>query len=158
MFDLGDRVCYPMFGVGTIQGIERRQVLGEWEEYYTLQFLHDRMTVFVPVKKAEEAGLRHLADVADCEQVIRQLASPAALEENTNWNKRYRENLDKLRRGDIFSTADVVQSLLSRDRERGLSAGERRMYLTARRVLITELSLSSGRDEKELLPLLEGRE
>ena len=156
MLSVGDRVCYPMFGVGIIEGIEKRQVLGKWEDYYILQFLHDRMTVFVPVEKACEAGLRYLADPADCERVIRQLASPIAFEENANWNKRYRENLDKLRQGDIFSTADVVQSLLCRERERGLSAGERRMYLTARRVLLTELALSSGRAEQELLPLLEG--
>lgn len=155
MFDLGDRVCYPMFGIGIIEGIEKRQVLGEWEEYYILQFLHDRMTVFVPVKKAEDAGLRYLADREDCLQVIRQLTDPPALEGNANWNKRYRENLDKLRRGDIFSTADVVQSLAWRERERGLSSGERRMYLTARRVLIEELTLSGSGEERELLSLLE---
>lgn len=148
MFSVGDPVCYPMFGVAVIAGIERRQVLENWEEYYILQFLHDRMTVLVPVEKSRTTGLRLPSSREDCEKLILRLREKRPPPDQTNWNKRYRENLEKLRRGDIFSVGDVVISLMLRDRERGLSSGERRMFQTARRILLEEFNLVWGREEE----------
>lgn len=76
--------------------------------------------------------------------------------ESDNWNQRYRDNLDKLRIGDIFSVAEVVKCLIRREKEKGLSAGERKMFLTARQVLLAELTASSGKEETEFLPLVGG--
>ena len=75
-------------------------------------------------------------------------------EESDNWNQRYRDNLDRLRSGDIMVVADVVKCLMKRDRDRGLSAGERKMYLTARQVLVAELAAATETDESHFLPLV----
>ena len=104
--------------------------------------------------KAELVGLRSLADEKTCQKVIDFLKTDDCSTESDNWNQRYRDNLDKLRGGDIMVVADVVKCLMRRDRERGLSAGERKMYLTARQVLVAELAASTTRNEQEFLPLV----
>ncbi len=156
MFQIGDLVCYPMHGVGVVEAIEEQQVLGESKQYYMLRFVMGRMNAMVPVDSAEGVGLRPLVDKQSCDQVVKFLETEDCSEESDNWNQRYRENLDKLRLGDIFSVADVVKCLIRRDRDKGLSAGERKMYLTARQVLVAELAASSGREESEFLPLVGG--
>ncbi|MDO4565533.1 MAG: CarD family transcriptional regulator [Clostridia bacterium] len=156
MFQVGELVCYPMHGVGVVEAIEEQTVLGESAQYYQLRFVMGRMTAMVPVKTAESVGLRRLVDLKTCEEVVSFLREGDCSSESENWNQRYRENLDKLRGGDIFTVADVVKCLMCRDKAKGLSAGERKMYLTARQVLIAELAAASGREESEFLPLVGG--
>ena len=156
MFDVGDLVCYPMHGVGVVESIEEQTVLGETARYYMLRFVMGRMTAMVPVDSADGVGLRALSDRNSCEQVVAFLSQDGCAAESDNWNQRYRDNLDKLREGDIFAVADVVKCLIRRDKEKGLSAGERKMYLTARQVLVAELAAASGREESEFLPLVGG--
>lgn len=154
MFQIGDPVCYPMHGVGVVEAIEEQTILGETAQYYRLRFAIGRMTAMVRVENAERVGLRRLADPVTCEHVLRFLREGECSEESDNWNQRYRDNMDKLRAGDIQTVADVVKCLMLRDRARGLSAGERKMYLTARQVLVAELAASLGREEAEFLPLV----
>lgn len=156
MFQIGDLVCYPMHGVGVVEAIEERSILGEQMQYYMLRFVMGRMTAMVPVATAESVGLRALVDEEVCAKVVDYLKSDDVMDESDNWNQRYRDNLDKLRIGDIFSVAEVVKCLIRRDREKGLSAGERKMYLTARQVLLAELTASSGKEEDEFLSLVGG--
>ena len=156
MFQIGDMVCYPMHGVGVVESIEEQTVLGESAKYYMLRFVMGRMTAMVPVSTAEAVGLRKLVCADECSRVVAFLLEDGCSDESENWNQRYRDNLNKLRVGDIFGVADVVKCLIRRDREKGLSAGERKMYLTARQVLIAELAASSGKEESEFLPLVGG--
>ncbi len=156
MFDVGDLVCYPMHGVGVVESIEEQSVLGETARYYMLRFVMGRMTAMVPVASADAVGLRPLADADSCSEVVRFLQQEECSDESDNWNQRYRDNLDKLRAGDIFAVADVVKCLIRRDREKGLSTGERKMYQTAKQVLVAELAASSGKEESEFLPLVGG--
>ena len=154
MFKIGDLVCYPMHGVGVVEAIEEQTIRGETSQYYQLRFTIGRMTALVPVKRAAEVGLRALADGKTCEAVVGFLQTDECSEESDNWNQRYRDNMDKLRSGDIMAVADVVKCLMRRDRERGLSAGERKMYLTARQVLVAELAAATETDESNFLPLV----
>ncbi len=154
MFRVGDRVCYPMHGVGVIEAIEDREVLGSTAEYYVLRFVLGKMTAMVPVETAEKVGLRAIIEADECERILSLLKEePEA--ESDNWNRRYRENYEKLRGGDIYDVARVVQCLRRRDEDKGLSAGERKMLVSARQVLVTELAEASGRTAEELFLLIE---
>ncbi len=156
MFQVGDLVCYPMHGVGRVESIEEQTILGETSQYYLLRFIIGRMTAMVPVSAAKNVGLRPLADAQTCEHVISSLMNDEYAQESDNWNQRYRDNLDKLREGRVQNVAEVVKCLMRRDQQRGLSAGERKMFLTARQVLVAELSAATGRSETELMPLVGG--
>lgn len=150
MFCVGERVCYPMHGVGIVEAIQEHEVLGEIKAYYILRFVLGKMTAMVPVHSAESVGLRPVIKAEECERV-RDYLMQDVQPESDNWNQRYRENLEKLRQGEIYGVADVVKSLIRRERERGLSAGERKMFLTAKQVLLAELVAASGKEEQAFL-------
>ena len=149
VFRVGDRVCYPMHGVGIIEAIEEREVLGVTSTYYVLRFILGKMTAMVPVDTAEKVGLRAIIDQNECDRILNFLKQePQA--ECDNWNRRYRENYERLRGGNIYDVADVVKCLMRRDEDKGLSAGERKMLASARQVLVTELAAASGREPEDL--------
>ena len=156
MFQVGELVCYPMHGVGHVEAIEEQTVLGETSKYYLLRFIMGRMTAMVPVSSANQVGLRPLASTSECEEILAFLSNDTFEAESDNWNQRYRENLDKLKAGNISDVASVVKCLKRRDEQRGLSAGERKMFLTARQVLIAELCAVTGQGEEQLMPLVGG--
>lgn len=135
-----------MHGVGVVEAIEARTVLGETQPYYILRFLSGRMTAMVPVRTAESVGLRALVSPEECGKLLAFLQGEAG-EEAENWNQRYRDNYSRLRGGDIYEVAEVVKCLNRREAEKGLSAGERKMLLTARQVLLAELCAVLEKDE-----------
>lgn len=147
MFDIGEKVSYPMHGVGIIEAIQEQEVLGEKARYYMVRFVIGRMTAMVPVNSAEAVGMRKLISADECEKVQEYLVEDCA-PEIENWSQRYRDNLEKLRTGEIYGVADVVKSLIRRDKEKGLSAGERKMFITAKQVLVAEMVAASGEEEK----------
>lgn len=153
MFQVGDQICYPMHGVGIVEAVEEQEVLGEVKSYYMLRFALGRMTAMVPVESAQNVGLRAVISPDECEKVQSYMLEAANIESD-NWNQRYRDNLDKLRQGEIYGVADVVKCLIKRDREKGLSAGERKMFLTAKQVLLAELVAASGKEEEELKTII----
>lgn len=153
MFNIGDKICYPMHGVGIIEDIQEQEILGKSARYYVLRFLIGKMTAMVPVGNADTVGLRHVIPREECARVIRYLEQPSC-QESENWNQRYRENLEKLRHGDVYGVADVVKSLNKRETDRGLSAGERKMLITARQVLLAELAASSGEEPEKYSELV----
>ncbi|HWR23007.1 MAG TPA: CarD family transcriptional regulator [Feifaniaceae bacterium] len=153
MFHVGERVCYPMHGVGVVEAIQEQEVLGETKAYYMLRFVLGKMTAMVPVQSAKSVGLRPVINPEECERVRAYLLQDVQ-PESDNWNQRYRENLEKLRIGEIYGVADVVKSLIRRERDRGLSAGERKMFLTAKQVLLAELVAASGKEEETFLAVM----
>ena len=148
MFQVGDQVCYPMHGIGVVQAIEEQEVLGEIKSYYMLRFALGRMTAMVPVGSAENVGLRAVISAEECDKVQAYMHEDA-IADSDNWNQRYRDNLDKLRQGEIYGVADVVKCLIRREKDKGLSTGERKMFLTAKQVLLAELIAASGKEEEE---------
>ena len=154
MYRIGYMVAYPMHGAGIIEAIEENEIMGETRQYYVLRFAVGGMKVMVPVNGVTDVGLRHIISQKECEKVL-EFLSQQTTEESLNWNRRYRENLEKMRTGCIYEIADVVRSLTHRDRLKGLSSGERKMLSNARQILVSELVLSMGKDEQDVLELIE---
>ena len=142
-FKVGDKVVYPMHGAGIIEAIEEREVLGQRQPYYIMKLPFGDMQVMIPLRSVEEVGLREVISSSEVERVFEVLQGEKT-KMSQNWNRRYRANLEKIRSGDIFEVAEVVRNLTIRDREKGLSTGERRMLDSARQILISELVLAQG--------------
>lgn len=149
MFNVGDKIVYPMHGAGTIDSIEEKDILGKKQSYYILK-MPGEVKVMVPVEKAEEVGVRNIIDKGSADKVFK-LLSQDETEMDKNWNKRYRDNMDKLKSGDIYEIADVVRNLSFKQKEKGLSTGEKKMLMNAKQILVSELVLAehSSKDEME---------
>ncbi|HWQ73526.1 MAG TPA: CarD family transcriptional regulator [Desulfitobacteriaceae bacterium] len=149
MFQVGDKVVYPMHGAGIIESIEEREVLGEIRKYYVMHLPVGNMKVFVPLNSVGSLGLRDVIDQSQIETVQAVLQSenvPTTLA----WNRRYRANLEKIKSGDILEVAEVVRSLSYREKEKGLSTGEKKMYENACRILVSELVLAKASQEDDV--------
>jgi CarD family transcriptional regulator len=143
MFRIGDKIVYPMHGAGVIESIEEREILGERKRYYVMKMPVGDMKVMIPINNVEGIGIRGIIDKQNADEVFRSLQNRCN-EQSSNWNKRYRENMIKIKSGDIFEVADVVKTLILRERNRGLSTGERKMLNSAKQILISELVLAEN--------------
>jgi CarD family transcriptional regulator len=148
MFNIGDKVVYPMHGAGIIEGIEEKEILGEKRKYYIMRMPIGDMKVMVPVDNVGDVGIREIIDSLDMERVITILKG-SKTNMPQNWNRRYRINMDKIKSGDIFEIAAVVRNLTMRDLEKGLSTGERKMLSSAKQMLISEMVLVTGSELEE---------
>ena len=154
MFEVGDKVVYPHHGAGTVVKREKREVLGQTREYLTIKILHNDMTVNVPVENAEQVGLRTVIDEDLVTNVVKALTG-GSTEMPKNWNRRFKHNRDKMKTGDIFELAEVVKNLSLRDHEKGLSTGEKQMFVKAKKILASELMYAKAVDEEEAAEWLE---
>jgi CarD family transcriptional regulator len=148
LFDVGDKVVYPHHGAGTVISKETRVVLGQEREYLTIKILHNEMTVNVPSENAERVGLRWVIDLEMVEVVVKAL-SGGSTEMPKNWNRRFKHNRDKMKTGDILELAEVVRNLSLRDHEKGLSTGEKQMFVKAKKILASELMYAKDMNEDE---------
>ena len=155
MFDVGDKVVYPHHGAGTVIKKEKRAVLGQTREYLTIQILHNDMTVNVPCENAEKVGLRGVIDEDLVNLVVKALTG-GSTEMPKNWNRRFKHTRDKMKTGDIFEWAEVVRNLSLRDHEKGLSTGEKQMFVKAKKILASELMYAKAMDEEEAAEWLDG--
>jgi CarD family transcriptional regulator len=154
VYCIGDLVSYPMHGAGVIESIEERETSEGVSRYYVLHFPIGDMKVMVPVDNIEGVGLRNVITLQEYAMVIQRLGEDDDCCSD-NWNKRYRENLDKMRSGNIFDMADVVKNLTLREHKKGLSTGERKMLGNARQILLSEMVLVSGEDEAKLSEMID---
>lgn len=143
MYKIGDTIVYPMHGAGVIEGIEEREILGEVQKYYVLKMPLGDMHVMIPMNNMDSVGIRNVIASQEADRVLHEFAT-LEIDSNTNWNKRYRENMEKIKSGNIDEVSGVVKSLMLRDREKGLSTGERKMLSNAKQILISEIVLAKG--------------
>ena len=148
MFNIGDKVVYPMHGAGIIEGIEEKDILGEKQNYYIIK-MPGEVKVMVPTAKATDVGVRDIIDSSTANNVFKVLETNST-EMSASWNKRYRDNMDKIKSGDIYEVADVVRNLSFKQKEKGLSTGEKKMLLNAKQILVSELTLAENSKKEEI--------
>jgi CarD family transcriptional regulator len=155
LYKVGDKVVYPHHGAGTVVKKEKREVLGEKREYLTIKILHNDMTVNVPSENAEAVGLRKVIG-EDMVKVVVKALTGGGTQMPKNWNRRFKHNRDKMKTGDILELAEVVRNLSLRDSEKGLSTGEKQMFVKAKKILASELMYAKDMDEEEAAEWLDG--
>lgn len=141
MFQIGDKVVHPMHGAGIVESIVQKKVNGVMRDYYVLKLPVRAMVVMIPTENSEEIGVRPIVDREQADRVLEEIGS-LQVEMTQNWNRRYRENMERLKSGDLFQVACVVKGLMLRDVDRGLSTGERKMLHSAKQILISEIGMA----------------
>ena len=143
MYQIGDKVVHPMHGAGVIDSIVLKKVAGQLQDYYLLKLSVGSMTVMIPTGNTQEIGVRPVVSDQEAENLISAMEH-IEVDMTQNWNRRYRENMVRLKSGDLLEVARVVKGLLLREEQRGLSNGERKMLHTAKQILISELVLAQS--------------
>lgn len=154
MFSIGDKIVYPMHGAGVIESVEEREILGEMKRYYVMRMPIGEMKVMVPISNVNDIGLRKVIDedgVLKVLTILQDKDSPMS----ANWNRRYRSNMEKIKSGNVFELAEVVRNLWTRDKEKGLSTGEKKMLDNARQILVSELVLAKDSKEDNIRDMIE---
>ena len=153
MFVIGDYIVHPMHGAGVIENIVNKRINGDEREYYVLKLPVGDMVVMVPVEGCECIGVRPVVSRAEAQEILNTFPN-IEISMTQNWNKRYRETMDKIKSGNLLEVSEVVKGLMCRDVERGLSTGERKMLHSAKQILISELVIALdtnyGQIEEEL--------
>ena len=148
-FRAGDRIAHPMHVAGVIDSVVKRKINGTERDYYVLKLPAGDMLVMIPVDTSAEIGVRPIVDADEAEKILGSIPG-LEIEMTQNWNKRYRENMLKIKSGNLLEVAAVVKGLMQRDKERGLSTGERKMLHSAKQILISEIVLSESASYEEV--------
>jgi CarD family transcriptional regulator len=153
-FSAGQIIVHPHHGPTTIIDVTSRTIKGESVAYLGLRVHRSELTVQVPLDRAEELGLRKVYDTEELAELFDVLRAPTGHEEDA-WSRRFKDNQEKLKHGDLLVTAGVIRDLTRRDRERGLSMGEKNMLRAARLPVCTELALALAITDEEAESLVE---
>jgi len=155
MFNIGDKIVYPIHGAGVIESIEEKEILGSKNKYYIMRMPIGDMSVMIPLDNIETLGIRTIIDKSDSRKVL-DILSQEPTEMSKIWTKRYRENEMKIKTGNIYEIAEIVKNLMAMDRAKKLSAGEKKILSNARSILLSELMLVLEMESQEVERLLEG--
>ena len=155
MFNVGDKVVYPMHGAGTIDSIDKKNILDEEIEYINIS-MPGGVKVMVPSNQASKQGLRNIISKDEIGKVFTILENDETAMSD-NWNKRYRDNMDKMKSGDIYEVADVVRNLSFKQKEKGLSTGEKKKLNNAKQILVSELVLVENASTVEMEKLVDNK-
>lgn len=148
MYLIGDKVVHPMHGAGIIEEITQERLAGKRAEYYVFRMPVGGLVLKIPTENCSGIGVRGLSSCEQINEVLCRIPEMDA-EMTANWNHRYRENMQRIKSGDLLEVARVIKGLMWRDAQRGLSNGERKMLHTAKQILISEIVLVQDRTYAE---------
>ncbi len=151
MFEIGDKAVYPGHGVGIIEAIENKQILGKKQTFYILRILDNGMTIMIPQDHVETVRLRGVIRKIEVPKVLHILKDRDVTIDNQTWNRRYREYMEKINTGSIYEIAEVLRDLHLLKAEKELSFGERKIMDTAKNLLVKELAIARDVRESDVL-------
>lgn len=146
-FKAGDHAVYPGHGVGKILSIEAKEILGSKHEFYSIQILESGMKIMVPANNVKSVGLRPLISRDEAHKVVEILKDKNVKIDNQTWNRRYREYMEKIKTGSVYEIAEVLRDLFVLRVDKELSFREKEMLITAKNLLLKELSLATNKDD-----------
>ena len=149
-FKVGDMAVYPGHGVGVVEGVETRDIAGTRQTFYVLKILENGMTIMVPTSNADAIGMRELIDVDEVDEIYEVLQERDVELDKQTWNRRYREYMAKIKTGSPYEVARVLRDLFVLKGDKALSFGERKMFDTAKGLLLKELAIASKLSEETI--------
>ena len=153
-YHIGDKIVYPMHGAGIIESIEEDEILGRKQKYYIMKMPIGDMKVMIPIDNSESIGIREVIGLEEANRVLEEFKN-CRTDMDVNWNKRYRENMLRIKSGDIYEIVYVVKNLMYRDKKRGLSTGERKMLNNAKQILVSELVIAKSLKQTDVETMMD---
>ena len=138
-FQIGDKVIYPNHGLGVVEKVEEKTILGTTTGFFHLRIISNETTVLVPVSNVDNVGLRRAITDEEVERLF-YLLSDGKIDNHQNWKGRFKDNSDKMRTGSIYDMADVLKSLTFLAKSKSLSFREKRMLDRAKALIVSEIS------------------
>ena len=154
MYEIGEKIVHPLYGAGVIESIENKEVEGTMQAYYVLQIPVGNLKIMISAAKAGSQGIRGIHHKDKIVGVVSSIVD-TEIDMPDNWNQRYKENMERIKSGQLSEVALVYRNLLLRERERGLSTAEKKLMTTAKQIILSELILSKEIDRTEAETLLE---
>lgn len=154
MYKIGKTVVYPSHGLGVIEAIEEKKLMGKKQKFYILKIVEKGTRIMIPCENADKVGLREVIQSNEVRKVVKILKEkPGNI--LPNWNKRFRDSVERIKSGSIYEVATVFRnlSLLSKNKE--LSFGEKKMLCETRHLISSEISEAKGITEKQAEKILE---
>ncbi len=149
-FKVGDNAVYPSHGVGVIKKIEEKKISGQKKTFYVLQVIDNGMTIMVPTDNTAGVGLRAVITKQEVDSVFTILRDKSVKIDRTTWNRRYREYMEKIKTGSVIEIAEVLRNLFLLKHSKDLSFGEKKMFDTAKNLLVKEISIANSKSEAEI--------
>ena len=143
MYQVGDKIVHPMHGAGVIESVVEEKISGKLVQFYVFKMPISGLTLKIPTANTELIGIRNILSAGEIEAVIEKIPT-LSIDMTANWNHRYRENMERIKSGDLLEVAGVIKALMHRDSVRGLSNGERKMLHSAKQILISEIVLAES--------------
>jgi len=150
MFKVGDLAVYPAHGVGVIEAIELKEVMGKKQSFYVMKIMGNGMKIMIPMMSVKAVGLREIILEKEIHKVYEILRNKDVTIDKQTWNKRYREYLERIKTGSVFEIAGVLRDLFILKSDKNLSFGERKMMDTAKNLLVKEISVATNAQESEV--------
>ena len=154
MFEVGDKVVYPLHGAGVIEDMEEKRIDGRVQNYYVLRLPVGNLKIMISVKNAEFMGIRPVMPINELIGAMESI-SDRPVKMSDNWNLRYKENMEKIKSGEISESAEVFRNLRLRERQRGLSTAEKKMLVTVKQIILSEIILSTDVEKPAAEEILE---
>lgn len=152
MFNKGDKIVYPMYGAGVIEDLEEKVIDGCKKLYYVLQIPVGNLKIMVSASKADDLGLRKVSSSDEVLDIINEV-TPIPMPDN--WNIRYKENMERIKSGDLKKVVEVFKTLIFRERQKSLSSAEKKMLGTTKQIILSEIIISQNIDKANAERLLE---
>lgn len=149
MYEIGDRVVHPMHGAGVIKEIKIMNIAGQKRMYYSVQFAVGSMVTNIPVDSCDTIGIRDVICKNEAKKVLEYFRD-TPVSDDLNWNKRQRDNMVKIKSGDIYQVSIVLKDLMYREKTKGLSMSERKTLGSAKQIVVSELVLSSVAEQSDI--------
>lgn len=154
MYEIGAKVVHPMHGAATIEEIKELEIVGQKRSYYALRLTIGNMITNVPVENSDDIGIRDIIDTDTAKKALEYFRD-VSITDDANWNKRQRDNMDKIKSGDIFKVIEVLKDLMYREKSKGLSTSERKILGNAKQIVLSELVLSKVAEQSDIENIME---
>ena len=149
-FKPGDNAVYPGYGVGQVVAIDTKEICGNKQSFYSIKIIDSGMKIMVPTNNAQAVGLRPIISKDEANKVLDILKETDVKIDNQTWNRRYREYMEKIKTGSVKEIAEVLRNLYLLKNSKDLSFGEKKMFDTAKNLLVKEISMSGAIPEAEV--------